>query len=134
MIYFRTRKYGSSVNSSYFLKDGPNIKDMTEFLIGDSVSISWPCDAEKRDALENLDPRVIGRDFYVTDAYSTRDEMRVTTPCIVAARSHGVAWQKGTGGDLRYYGLTITLEATNGYVEDMLLWIMLGERPPWAAE
>jgi hypothetical protein len=132
MIHFRTKKYGSHADSSYFLKDGPDIKDMAEMLIGDSVSISWPCEAKHRDALENLDPRVIGRDFYVTDSYSTNGEMRITTPCVVAERSHGIARHKGMVGDLRYYGLSITLEATNGYVEDMLLWIMLGERPAWA--
>ena len=134
MIHFRTRKYGSHIDSSYFLKDGPDIKDMTEFLIGDSVSLSWPCSAVHRDALENLDPRILGRDFYVVDSYSTNDEMRISTPCIVAERSHAIARQKGEFADMRYYGLSITLEATNGFVEDMLLWLMLGERPPWAGE
>lgn len=134
MIHFRTRKYHSHIDSSYFLKDGPNIKDMAEMLVGDSVHLSWPCGAKHRDAVENLDPRVIGRDFYVTDSYSTNDEMRVWTPCIVAERSHGISRHKGAVGNLRYYGLTITLEAVNGYVEDMLIWLMLNERPSWAGE
>lgn len=134
MIHFRTRKYGGHIDSSYFLKDGPDIKDMSEMLIGDSVALMWPCNAEKRDALESLDPRIIGRDFYVSDSYKKDDEMTVFTPCVVVGRSHAISRMRGDVGSLRYYGLSITLEAVNGYVEDMLLWIMLGERPPWAPD
>lgn len=134
MIHFRTRKYGSNIDSSYFLKDGPNIGDMSTFLIGDAVHISWPCAADKRDAMENIDPHAIGRDFYVTDSYSTTDDMRVWTPCIIVERTHMLGRHRGDVGDLRDYGLSITLEATNGFVEDMLLWLMLGDKPTWAGE
>lgn len=132
VIRFRTKKYGSYLDSSYFLKDGPDIKDMREFLIGDRVSISWPCTPAQREAFGNLDPCLIGRDFYVIDSYATNDDRHITTPCIVVSRSHNISRHKGGFGELRYHGLTITLEAVNGYVEDMLLWIMLNEAPTWA--
>ena len=134
MIHFRTRKYGSHMNSSYFLKDGPNIGDLSRFMTGDRVTIMWPCNAEKRDALETLDPRVIGQDFYVPDAYKPDNDMTIFTPCIVVERTHFLSRRHGDIGDLRDAGLSITLEAANGYVEDMLLWIMLGECPAWAGE
>lgn len=130
MIHFRTRKHGSHINSSYFLKDGQNMGDLSSFLIGDRVDISWPCNTEKRAALENIDPRLIGDGFYATDAYT--EEIHIYTPCIVAERRRNLARFKGDVADLRDFGLTITLEAVNGYVEDMLIWIMFGEKPKWA--
>lgn len=131
MIHFRTRKYQTHIDSSYFLKDGPEIGDLSPFLIGDCVSISWPCSEERRDAIEGLDPRVIGRNLYYVSGFG--NEHHVFTSCVVVERRHDLA-RMGQVGDLNNFGLTITLEATDGFAEDMLLWLMLGERPAWAGE
>ena len=133
MIYFRIRKYGTTVDSSFFLKDGQGIADLSGFLRGDSVLVMFRVDAEKYNALECLDPRTIGKDLRISVDYPG-DAMRFTAhiPCVVAERGHGIGW--AAMGEMQYYGPTITFEAINGYAEDVLLWVILNEKPAWAED
>jgi len=131
-LTFRTRKYGSYIDNSFFVKDGGQIVNMEKYLIGDRVSLMWPATPDKVEAFENLDPRLIGRDFYIVDSHRQQGEKAtVATPCVVVQRTHALS-RMGDFAEMRDFGLTITLEAINGYVEDMLLWLMLNERPTWA--
>lgn len=133
MIHFRTRKYETPLDSSYFLRDGQDIGDLTKFLVGDQVSISWPCDEAKRDALEGLDPRVLGQSMDCPSRIGNDDSFYIHTLCVVVERRHHLS-RMGSVGDMKDFGLSITLEGVNGFVEDMLLWLMLNERPVWAGE
>lgn len=131
MIHFRTRQYKTVIDSSYFLKDGRELGNLTTFLLGDIVTISWPADAEKYNAIENINPRALGDDLYCAVSWGDQASFHMYTTCIVVERRRNLAHLE-KGADLRDFGLTIVLEATNGYVEDMLLWLMLDERPVWA--
>lgn len=133
MIYFRSRKYGTTIDSSFFLKNGQDIADLSGFLRGDSVLVMFRVDAEKYNALEYINPRAIGNELNISTDY-VGDTMRFTAniPCVVVERQHAIGW--AAIGDMQYYAATITLEAINGYAEDVLLWIMLNEKPTWAKE
>lgn len=132
MIYFRNRKYGSMLDSSFFFRDGPNLGRLDRFMVGDFVSVMFPVNKEKYDAMDDLDRRVIGPDLHLVSSFGPTTEYYAHIPCTVVRRSHAISWH--TMGEMRDYGLSIVLEADTGYAEDLLLWIMLGERPPWASD
>lgn len=126
MIYFRNRKYGSPIDSSFFLKDGPNVGTLERFMLGDLVSVGFRVDAEKASAFETVDRRMIGN-LHIS---SGGGEQYAHIPCVVVQRQHIISWQ--SVGEFRDFGMSITLEAQSGIAEDLLLWIVLRERPAWA--
>lgn len=93
--------------------------------IGETVSIMFEITAEQRDAIDKRYP----------DIHSTMDTAGVSSgyvqvPCVVVNRNHAINW-KSTG---RFEPLCTSakIEAKSALWEDVLLWVLLGQKPEWA--
>lgn len=118
-IYFRRRKEHDTVDSSYFLYDGPNATEAKHWLIGDEVTVMFSADDEMTKACASL-----GQHKFTI--YGNIAQI----PCTVVKRSHAAMWKMT--GNLQDLGTQIVLEANSGLWEDLLLWIIFGKRPQWA--
>jgi len=122
-IIFQDRKYGSSLDASFGLWDGERLADVSSYQVGDTVSVCFPDEREKQAAINENQPA--SGDYY----FGSGDGF-IRVKCVVVRRSHSVVW-KDTGKLQELMGMSIVLEAADGYWEDVLKWIMLGERPAW---
>lgn len=127
-IYFRDRKYKSTIDSSFMLMNGPEPGDTSAWMMGDAVSVLFDIPNEQADEIndslsEETGVRVCKSMFGKTST--------VDVPCVVVKRSHACAWRET--GRLQDLGPSITLEAVNGYWEDVLKWIILGQIPTWVS-
>jgi hypothetical protein len=128
-IQFRSIKYGTLLDSAFYPTDGPNIiHDLSMFHIDDLAMLSFPITREQHEAIE-----------YITQIRETGQLLRsdwiarcVRIPFRVVEREHSLAHRRGEVGHIRYHGLTITLEAENGWAEDIFKWICLKDVPSWA--
>lgn len=124
MIYFRDRKYGGQINTSFFVKNGSEIDDLSRFQVGDKVLILFRLTPVQAQAIEERS------DHSITRSLSGALE-DVLIPFRVAERSHGMA---ARGGDLCLVSGSVGLEAETGVGEDILRWVCCGERPAWVEE
>ena len=125
-IHFRTRKYGSDIGFSFPLKSGPEYADLAQYREGDEVVIIEDITEEMFEAcrdIKQLDGSV----------HSVMDRSTAHLRFQVIKRSHcwGIRDERATN-HLFEVSHSLTLEAVNGYVEDLLLWITNGEIPRWA--
>jgi hypothetical protein len=129
MIYFRYRKYDSTINCSFFAKDGPNIDMLDHCMIGDQVSLMLDVSEKMASCINDLSDQDVR-------AYSMSivgpKEWAVHIPFRIVERKHSFSYQ--SVGNLQSLGKQIFLEAENGYWEDIFLWICVGEKPVWARE
>lgn len=129
MIYFCSRKHGSHFDASFFLMDGERASTATvHWHLGDVVGVlfgSLPREiAETINEADFIDSTIIAYKNTTGDGYN------ISVPCVVVKRRHGVSW--ADVGHFRNLGMSVTLEAESGLWEDILCWIVLGERPGWA--
>jgi hypothetical protein len=131
MIHFRDRKYGHHLNSSFFMSDNVNsIYDFSKFHKGDAVSIHWRITEKQYDAIKEMEYTGLKA---LRDSM-TQDESRmysVMLKLVVAERSHSFWPQRANLCNLVYAGEDVTLEAADGWWEDVLKWVLLNEAPPW---
>lgn len=132
-IRFRYRKYGTLIDSSFFLVDGQAIAPLDHWHVGDEVSLLFDIEPEQAEAINRR-----GRAYPEIRAYSDsgggHDPKRwyVHIPFLVVKRTHSASWRDT--GRLQTIGTSVTLEATSGYWEDVFLWVCCGEHPEWAGE
>lgn len=127
-ITFRTRKYESCVDSSYTLYNGSEIGSVDHWHIGDIVSVMFDVPRHQSKAINYAgfaDVRVVESLFGSTDI--------IHIPCKVIERRHAMSW-RDVGKFQDVLGTSVTLEASSGRWEDVLLWIVLGEKPSWISE
>lgn len=86
MIYFRNRKHGSTIDSSFFLKDGPNVGSLERFMLGDLVSVGFRVGEEKASAFENIDRRMIGN-LHISGGVG--EQFYAHIPCVVVQLAVG---------------------------------------------
>jgi hypothetical protein len=122
MIYFRDRKYGGTLNVSYFVKDGGEHLDLSRFHVGDKVSIFFRLTAEQQQVISERG------DIEVTNGI----EPSAFISFRVVERMHALSTQGG--GVLGLSSESLVLEAEMGVWEDVLRWVGMGERPEWAEE
>jgi hypothetical protein len=121
MIYFRDRKYGATLNTSFFAKNGGEHCDLSRFHTGDKVSIFFRLTPEQEEAIADRDDVPIEHDPI--------NPSEVFIPFRVVERSHALC---ARGGELRIVGESLVLEAETGVGEDIVRWVCCGERPAWA--
>lgn len=135
-IHFRSRKYGqrgSYINASFYLRgySGEQMAQARHYHVGDTVTLHWTITEEQYEAIDEM--RQMNRDL---SAY--RDTLAGTRRCtafvrlVVVAREHTLIPRRDDPLYLTDGGISIVLEGADGHQEDVLRWILLGERPAWA--
>lgn len=117
-VSFRMIRDKSDIDSSFTISyDG--------WQIGDSVSIMFEVTQEQVEAINAMSPEI----SVTTDLFD-RTKGMVHIQCVVVERSHAITW-KSTG---RFDPLCTSakLEAKSALWEDVLLWVLLGQKPDWA--
>jgi len=120
-ITFRRRKSGQNFDSSYSLYDGGKIICDPAWNVGDEVSVMFEVSKEIVKAVDELDDQVC----HVWNGFAH-------IPCKVVRKVHSISWKQV--GQFQPLNTSVVLEADQGYWEDLLAWIIVGERPAWAAE
>lgn len=123
MIYFRDRKYGGTLNTSFFVKDGGEHCDLSRFHIGDKMLIFFRLTAEQEEAVADRGD--------VQVAHEAVNDSDALIPFRVVERSH---YLSARGGDLRLVSESLVLEAETGVGEDIVRWVCCGERPGWVEQ
>lgn len=130
MIYFSSLKYGEPFNTGFFLKDGPNIGDISTFSEGDQVVLHFDVTKAQFESINNIAPSAGvrayeqpgGKTFYVVIQFR------------VFKRRRALFYNAQRRGELQEGGYSIYLQAENGYWEDVFKWVVMGEKPIWADE
>lgn len=122
-VYFRLRKYENSLGQTFFLNNGKAIGDLSRFLVGDTVHVMFPVEAEIADAINALE-----RSGFTVNVSSRPWHVHIA--CKVVERNHGIVWERV--GSFQMVSSSITLEAEDGHWEDVLLWVTEGRKPEWA--
>ena len=117
-VTFRKIRDKSDIDSSFTISyDG--------WHIGDTVSIMFDVTQEQVEAINSMSPAI----SVMTDTFDLT-KGTVSIQCVVVERSHAITW-KSTG---RFEPLCTSakLEAKSALWEDVLLWVLLGQKPEWA--
>jgi len=122
MICFKLRKYDHTIDASFFLMDGRDVYNASDWLVGDSVSVMFEATDEIKEALDDQG----FDDVRVCDNY-------IHVPCTVIKRRHACSW-KAVGELQLLTKCSITLQADSGHWEDVLEWITTGKKPVCAAD
>ena len=130
MLSVRYRKYHYPINSSYSIYDGSNIDFLHEAMVNDTVHILFPMTRNQLRSIEELGKSHLREN--ISCSYGRNDECLAHIPFKVVERRHSLSWYEV--GQLRKLGMSIVLEATDGYWEDIFLWIACGETPNWARD
>jgi hypothetical protein len=123
-IYFRSLKYGSTIDCSFMVEDGskPYYPDVH---IGETVRIYFDVSRHKANEMNSL----VDESVRAMRGLG-KGEWMVLIPFKVVDRWHNFAYRKLA--TLQRSTTQIFLEAENGYWEDVFLWIVRGETPKWA--
>lgn len=124
MLYFRSKKYQSDINCSFFVKDGPNIDDLNGFMIGDTVTIMIDVTEEIENAIEENLPEHSG-----VRMFSDLRKKYIVMPFNVVDRRHALSYK--STGTLQTLGVSIYLEAKSGYWEDIFMCLLCDKQPEW---
>lgn len=127
VIYIKSKQYGNTLNTSFFLMNGPHNEPLDRFAIGDRVSLMWPISAEKAHTLKET------RDdlgYRVNAPITSREEWIVTIDFRVVDKCHGLLYD-GEPGHLERLQTQVYLEPETGFAEDVFLWVAMGEQPAW---
>ena len=124
-ITFRDIKHKQSFDASFTLYSDRggvmSLESVNEWQKGDGVSVCFP--GQKQTIAEIQQDCPIGFDFY-----GSGDLLQVQ--CVVVERHHSVVW-KSVGQFETLISCNVVLEAKNGYWEDVLKWVILGQKPDW---
>lgn len=124
-ITFRYRKTHEHIDSSYYLMSGKEMGDASAWFTGDSISVCFDGQGDKIKAITADCP---GRfDF------NQHDDDFLSIPCEVVKRHRSIIW-RDVGRFEELITCSVTLEATSGYWEDVLLWVILNQKPEWICE
>ena len=117
-VTFRAIRDKSDIDSSFTIS-------YDDWRIGESVSIMFDATPEQVEAINSMSPAI----SVMTDTFDPT-KGTVSIQCVVVERSHAITW-KSTG---RFESLCTSakLEATSALWEDVLLWVLLGQKPEWA--
>lgn len=127
-VCFRMRKFPDRTFGGFYLEDGPQPVAPETWHVGDVVSVMFEATNEQKLAVQNM-----GREgFSVCNAGVVHEKFYAHIPCRVVERRHSIAWKEI--GKFRVLGMGVTLEAETGLWEDLLAWLIVGQRPEWAAE
>jgi hypothetical protein len=126
-ITFRDIKNKRSLDASFTLysqRGGVmSIQSVDAWQKGDGVSVCFP---DQKQMIENIRQDCpMGFDFY-----GSGDLLQVQ--CVVVERRHSVVW-KSVGQFETLVSCSVVLEAKDGYWEDVLKWVVLGQKPEWAS-
>ena len=133
MIYFRGRKYQETIDCSFFVKDGPNISSLEQYMVGDRVSLMVDVRGQMAEAIcDALDVNNLSSAVRVFRLHNTPEEQAVTLFFRVVERRHALSYERP--GNLMNLGTSIYLEAEDGYAEDVFRWIFLDKKPAWVEE
>jgi hypothetical protein len=123
-IYFQDIKT-KWVDISLALRDGDNLMSLQDFQIGDELSLIWSVPVEIAEILDEIQ----WKNFSFDLSKNSSEEVRVFIPFRVIKRSHCAALGDR---DLKYLGLSITVEAVDYRWEDLFRWLTNGAKPSWA--
>lgn len=116
-VTFRKIRDKSSIDSSFLIApDG--------WHIGESVSVLFDVSSEQLEAINNHPDLLAIRD--ITDP--TKGAVHI--PCVVVKRHHSIVFART--GRFNPLSESATLEAVSALWEDVLLWVLLGQKPEWA--
>ena len=133
-IHFKSIKYGYSFNVGFFFQDGPKHGDLSTFQNGDKVVLFWDITEEQYHAInENINPSE-GLRAYKDVSIGGEKPCRyyVAIPFKVIERRRALFFRENDSLSLNDGGYTITLQAENGYWEDVFKWVVMKEKPTWA--
>lgn len=134
-LMFRWRKYGHTIDSLYRLVEYTGRTDcrqpMDHWMIGDEVSVMFYITRVMAQQINAAGMRDIG----VSTLGSVDEKCLVHIPCVVVKRSHSIVWED-VGKFQELDPTSVVLEAKDGYWEDILLWIIMGDshRPEWVED
>lgn len=133
MIYFRGRKYQQIIDCSFFVKDGPNISSLEQYMVGDRVSLMVDVGEKIREAInEHLGVNKLSKAVDTSRALTGNpDKSPITLHFRVVDRRHTLNYRQV--GNLSELGTSIYLEAEDGFAEDIFRWIFsdFKEKPTW---
>lgn len=89
---------------------------------GDNVSVCFPDQLQLIEDIRKDCP--VGVDFY-----GSGDLLQVK--CVVVERYHSVVW-RSVGQFETLVSASVVLEAKDGFWEDILKWVVLGQKPEWS--
>jgi hypothetical protein len=126
-IYLRDIKTKTILDTSFYLRNGRDLMEADNFHVGDELDLLWEISKEIADNLDehqwqNFSFRI------------TRTENNLPTlfiPFVVVRRCHAAAYED-RNRDLKYLGLSITVEAAIWQYEDVWKWVAMGVIPGWA--
>lgn len=127
MIYFKSKKFGITLNTSFFLMNGPHNEPLDRFAIGDRVSLMWPISAGKAHALKETRD---DQGYCVNAPITSREEWLATIDFRVVDKRHSLLYDNEPG-HLERLQTQVYLEPETGFAEDVFLWLALGEQPAW---
>jgi len=130
-IYFQTIKHKHILNIGFFLKDGLNIGDMSTFHEGDQVSLLWNITKFQYDNINGNIAQSAGVRAYKE---INQEKYIVHIPFEVVKRRRALSFREQDQLSLFDLGISIYLQAENGYWEDIFKWVVMGEKPTWADE
>jgi hypothetical protein len=127
-ISFRDRQYRRHMDASFYLgsrgSSGPIVGNVSHWHIGDTVAVCFPGQRE-------LITQVCRNCPHGFDFPNGGDLLQVL--CTVVKRSHSIVWES-VGRFDELTTCSVTLEAESGYWEDVLKWVILGQKPAWVSE
>jgi hypothetical protein len=126
-IYFRDIKTKSLLDINFFLRDGKNLMQLNNFHIGDELDLLWEISKEIADKLDEHQ----WQNFSFRITRTENNLPTVFIPFVVVRRCHAVAYEDR---DLKYLGLSITVEAAIWQYEDVWKWVVMGVIPGWARD
>lgn len=133
MIHFRFRHYETEINSSFMVTNCGETDNLEQYMIGDQVVIRFSISPEMARVINEMIPT---REDVVPYSESgtiglDNDEWGIHMKFRVVARGHMLAWK--STGHLNSRTVQVTLEAVNGWWEDVFLWVCLDQKPAWAS-
>jgi hypothetical protein len=128
-IYFQLRKYKHSLGISFSVKDGEHFADGHQYLIGDSVHLLFEVTKEQAEAINAL-----GKSDHRISVDSLVREPIAHIPFRVVERGHALSLMPRSNNTMQHLSASLTLEATTGYWEDFLIWILDRQKPEWVDE
>ena len=122
-ISFRGRKNGKCFDAGFFLHATKHTHaDLSSWQVGDHVGVCFEDQAELI--------RQVGEHCPSGFAFHPAQGSFLQVRCVVVERHRGIIW-KAVGRFDELLPCRIVLEAEDGYWEDVLRWVVLGQRPEW---
>lgn len=127
-IYFRSIKYKTNYNIGFEI-DKDSLAQINNMQVGDTFTLSHPVTTYQAENIRNIFTR---DGLYVTTPNKAEDAPIVYIPFVIVERS--AIWHIGQqySFSLCTFGYSVTVEAKNGWAEDVFKWVFLDVVPSWA--